>query len=316
VPELSIVIPVLGGLKRLEDTLVSVLENRPADCQVVVVTSEPYADPYDLKDEVCFVEAMPRAGLADVIRTGIRASQADIIHLLACGVEVSPGWTDIALARFDDPEVAVVAPLVMDRLDPQRIISAGLMYRPSGAIRRIGEGKPVDCLCPTFRAFCVADTLAAFYRRSSLEVVRGLWEGLGTVFAGVELALALKQAGFECVVEPGCRTYASQELASHSETRAGFEAERLFWRWAPVNGWLGALAGHAALATVELLQCPIRPATVCRLAGRVWGAVQLPAHRRHWHKLLEYAAPAQAPVNPPHFASADRRKPAASRKAG
>ena len=55
-PRLSIVIPVLGNLDRLEDTLVSVLANRPADCQVVVVLDQPYADPYDLKDEVQFIE--------------------------------------------------------------------------------------------------------------------------------------------------------------------------------------------------------------------------------------------------------------------
>ena len=48
---LSIVIPVLGSLDGLEDTLVSVLENRPADCQIVVVLNQPYDDPYDLKDE-------------------------------------------------------------------------------------------------------------------------------------------------------------------------------------------------------------------------------------------------------------------------
>ena len=67
-PRLSIVIPVLGNVEGLEDTLVSVLENRPVDCQIVVVLNRPYDDPYDLKDEVCFVEAPPGAGFPRLAR--------------------------------------------------------------------------------------------------------------------------------------------------------------------------------------------------------------------------------------------------------
>ena len=57
---LSIIIPVLGHSTRLDDTLVSVLENRPANCEIIVVHTEPYDDPYDLAGEVRFLEA--RAG--------------------------------------------------------------------------------------------------------------------------------------------------------------------------------------------------------------------------------------------------------------
>jgi len=57
VPRLSIVIPVLGDPRKLDDTLVSVLENRPAHCEILVVHNEPYDDPYQLSNEVCFIEA-------------------------------------------------------------------------------------------------------------------------------------------------------------------------------------------------------------------------------------------------------------------
>ena len=55
-PRLSCVIPAVGTTQDLETTLVSVLEKRPDDCEIIVVLNESYADPYGLKDEVRFVE--------------------------------------------------------------------------------------------------------------------------------------------------------------------------------------------------------------------------------------------------------------------
>src|SRR5512135_581399 len=106
VVRLSVVIPVLGRLHKLEDTLVSVLENRPAGSEIVVVLNEPYEDPYDLTGEVNFIKAPARAGLADCLNRGIAASHGQIIHTLGCGVEVAPGWTDSILPHFDRLEVA------------------------------------------------------------------------------------------------------------------------------------------------------------------------------------------------------------------
>src|SRR3954469_4194264 len=55
VPRLSIVIPCLGGAADFDATLVSVLQNRPGDCEVLVAHSEPYDDPYRLHGEVHFI---------------------------------------------------------------------------------------------------------------------------------------------------------------------------------------------------------------------------------------------------------------------
>ena len=63
---LSIIVPLMGDLKRFEDTLVSVLENQPEQSEVVVVLNGPYDDPYDLRSEVKFVEA-PRAPICWIV---------------------------------------------------------------------------------------------------------------------------------------------------------------------------------------------------------------------------------------------------------
>ena len=57
VPRLSIVIPALASVEALERTLVSVLEKRPADCEIIVVLNTSYDDPYQLTDEVHFASA-------------------------------------------------------------------------------------------------------------------------------------------------------------------------------------------------------------------------------------------------------------------
>jgi hypothetical protein len=311
VVRLSIVIPVLGNLKRLEDTLVSVLENRPARCQVVVVLNQPYDDPYDLKGEITFVQAAGGTGLVASLSEAIRAAEGTIVHLLTCGVEVSPGWADCALPHFDDPAVAAVAPVVLDRAAPAKILSAGLAYASSGAVRRVGAGEPVAQLGVGRPSPCGPDTLAAFYRRSVLQDVVRSASRVGDSVAGAEIMLALNHAGFRCAFEPACQTYADRGMVSEaSMLRQGMEAERLFWRWAPARSWFRSLVGHVGLLALECLSSPVRPATVCRLAGRAWGALSVASHRAHWQSLRQAAPSAIGPaISPPHFAVSECRQP-------
>jgi hypothetical protein len=136
VPRLTILIPALSTTERLEHTLVSVLGNRPARCEIVVVLGHPYDDPYHLVDEVAFVQAPEGAGLSECVNLGWRESTGPIVHVLSCGAAVAEGWADAALAHFCDWHVAAVAPLVLDDAENTRVISAGLEYHRAG-IRRL-----------------------------------------------------------------------------------------------------------------------------------------------------------------------------------
>ena len=55
------VLSATGAIEALESTLVSVLENRPRDCEVIVVSNRKYDDPYSLAGEVTFIEADRRS---------------------------------------------------------------------------------------------------------------------------------------------------------------------------------------------------------------------------------------------------------------
>lgn len=305
-PRLSIVIPFLGGISRLEDTLVSVLENRPAHCQILVVLGQPYADPYALAGEVCFLTAPAASRLMDCIALGIDASRAPIVHVLGCGVEATCGWADAALRHFDNPGIAAVTPVAVDRFNRQRIVSAGLAYTAGGGVRRIAAGQALESLVGEPDALCGTNVLASFYRKAAVEAVMPWLDYAAGGMLEADWALALRHAGYHSVVEPSCLVAANHDvLAAFSTLAEGLAAERLFWRWAPTRGWIRSLAGHAALVLLECLQCPVRPSVVCRLAGRFWAGLQFPAQRRHWRRIAQPIPPPAQVIRPPHFISRD-----------
>src|SRR5437773_6639777 len=88
VPRLSIIIPCLGGAAEFDATLVSVLQNRPTDCEVLVLHTEPYDDPYSLGDEVRFIES--HAGsLVELLNIGVEQASGEVLHIVGCGLEAT-----------------------------------------------------------------------------------------------------------------------------------------------------------------------------------------------------------------------------------
>ena len=318
--KLSIILPLTGNLKRLEDTLVSVLENRPERSQVIVVLNQPYDDPYELEGEVDFVQAPHGAGLVDCFDWGVAASKAPIVHLIAAGVEATPGWTDAALQHFADPQVVAVAPLLIDRDNPERILSAGLCFTPAGAIRRIGRGQRADRFAADAGALCGPDLLAAFYRKEAVESVEALSHGGSELAAGVDLAMALRHAGYDCVHEPACVATAAGDLfAASNAWREGVASERLFRRWASVpamDDWKRSWAAHVALIAAECIQCPIRPSMIARVAGRVRGSLGFSSLAAARFGRQSLGMNSDAVIRPPHFGAADSRGSLHSRAAG
>jgi hypothetical protein len=256
----------------LDDTLVSVLENRPANCEILVFHNRPYHDPYELAGEVRFFEVDSRTTLADCLNLALRASRSPVVHVVTCGVEVFPGWADAAMRHFRDPEVAAVAAVVVDRDDCRKVVSAGLGYRAEGEARRLGQGGAVDEVEPDQDGLCGPDLLAAFYCKSTLQEVGGFSRFASDTLTGIDAWLAVRRAGFRCVLEPGCR--AKVDAASIKEQprfRLGHDSERLFWRWASTHGWARSLLGHAALTAGECVLGLWRVQMAVHLAGRAWG---------------------------------------------
>lgn len=308
-PRLSIVIPVVNDLKLLDDTLVSVLENRPTNCEILIVHNQPYNDPYQLAGEVEFIEAPRRASLGECLQLALSAVRSPVIHVLVCGVEVSAGWADAAMRHFRSTAVGSVATMVFHRNDLRQVASAGLGYRADGAVKRLGKGREVVSVAKGCDSLCGPDILAAFYRVAALRAIGGFAPWTTDEALGIDIALAMRNQGFECVLEPNCLAKtATPILGRNTAFRRGLETERLFWQWKAEHGRLRSLAGHAALMCREAVTVVWRPRMAAHLAGRMCGLLQATFGKRRpaTVELLPSGAPSVIPA--PHFAVAQRER--------
>jgi hypothetical protein len=275
----------------LESSLVSILQNRPADCEIVVVHDEGYDDPYDLADEVRFVAAPAECGELARLTRGLNVCQAPVLHVLRSGAEVTEGWTAPALAHFSDPSVAAVAPLLLDR-DGTHVAAAGLEYRRSGARVARDRGKPLSAVAGDSATILGPTFGAAFYRLSALKLLRDAFSpALGSELCDVDVALRLSRAGYRAVLEPLSRVVASEEQWRASPLSDAWLAERVFWRHAKELGLARSAIGHAAVLAAELTLVVTRPLQAGRIIGRLAGCLE--------HLLLGNRVEAQAvPATP------------------
>jgi GT2 family glycosyltransferase len=290
VPELSIIIPVVGQQQDFENTLISVLENRPHDCEIIVVCDERYDDPYALGDEVTFVEARREAGLVERLALGVGESRAELVHLLGDGSRVTAGWTTAALAHFRRPRVATVIPIVVDQRRPSRSVAAGAELTAGGR-RRLHRRLPRRAKS-AHETTLAAPLVAAFLRKSAYQLVGGLDATVGDALADVDLGARLRHAGYLSVIEPESRLSHDGPLSStvpaESQGRAeslGRQQERLFWRNAPTFGWGRALRRHPLAVAWRLLQRPLPWHVAEQLGGRVAALADLRDFREHYRKL-------------------------------
>ncbi len=318
---LSIVIPVVGNSKQLDDTLVSVLENRPANCEVLVVHNEPYNDPYELAGEVQFIQAEREAGFAECLNLGLAACQAPVVHVLTCGVTVRAGWADAALCHFRNAEIGGVAALVLHRTDnqkavstgldyradKQKVVSAGIDYRAEGSVLRVGQGETAETIVADQDDFHAPDTLAAFYRTSAVQAVGGFPTWTHGALAAVDVAMSLRHAGFRCVVEPAC--VAAADIAAARDERGfrhGRHSERLFWRWTS-HRRVGSIAAHVALVAGECVIMVWRPLMLLQLFGRFCGVIIAALAKRRLEPMQADDAESSPILPLPHFDAATRQ---------
>lgn len=273
---LSIVIPCIQEACCFENTLASVLQNRPGDCEVLVVQPRPYDDPYDLTGEVRFVEAPGNSSLIDLINLGFEHARGDIVQLLSCDVEVGEGWSEPAMSHFDSPTVASVSPLIVARERPGHILARGVQYSPSG-LRIIS--RPQSARRTQLRQIVGPTYLGGCYSRDAWQMVGGFCSVLGE-FADIDLGLMLQAAGFRCVHEPQSVLTSVAGPATSLSMTGGSAAETLYWRNTGHSNWTSCLV-HPAAWLIECLKNLHRPKLLWQVLGRLNGWRNRSAHGPH-----------------------------------
>jgi len=246
-----------------------------------------YDDPYELRDEVNFVQVADSSSALEANNAGIRAAQGDIVHLIQPGVLAEEGWIGAALDRFLDPTVAAVSPLVLDAADRSRIAAAGVRFTPGG--RRVVNGAGVRLArAKRTRKKEIAGPalIAAFYRRSVLDALGGLCPKAGIWHADVDLALSLRRLGFRCPLEPeSVMATSDPPLSPPSGFDAARCAERVFWRHWRQNGGPLAMISHGMHVTASLFAKPFRAESYAQLFGRALARLERSTYRQHAQRL-------------------------------
>jgi len=296
VTRLSIVIPCLRGAEQSEETLISVLQNRPEDCEILVPHALPYDDPYHLDGEVNFLHVEARPTLVDLVNAAVEHAEGDVIHTLSCGIQVEEGWTTEALVHFADPKVGAVAPMVVQADQPTRIESLGAGYTRGGLRYRVGHNQPLP------RRHKLADqivgpTLAAgFYARELVDALGGFAEEVGDELADIDLALSLAELGFRTAFEPACKVNAHGDLEGGKRTSAlsrGRQLERLFLRHAAARGGIWAVLAHPLGIAADTWHDLPGLAAAFKLLGRFvasWEFGTIQAYKQRMAEAADYLA--------------------------
>jgi GT2 family glycosyltransferase len=201
-----------------------------------------------------------RRGFCAAANAGIRAARGAIVELLNDDTEVDPGWAEPALACFNDPKVAAVAPLVLrpsqDTERPPEIDSAGDRYYVGGVAGKRGHGQALDATylqpCRVFGA----SASSAFYRRDLLLRVGAFPSSFGAYFEDVDLAFRIQRAGFRILFEPNSRVFhhgggSYRSLGRRLLEQQSRNEERVFWRNVPAQAWPAAMPRHVAVLVAK-----------------------------------------------------------------
>lgn len=311
-PRLSIVIPTPADTTAMEETLVSVLENRPDDCEIVVALGCEYADPWNIREEVRFVKAPAGSTLVGCVNLGVAASAGDVVHVLAAGWRATEGWTDRPMDRFEDDDVGAVVPLGVADADRDRVVSAGVRCALGG--RRIDvttdsrwrHTRPADCP-PVGGSMPQGPVLSAgFWRTAVLDLVGdGFTSACGDAAADADMAVTLSRSGRRVVVEPHARVIAPATVAGGGRTGAflaGLHAERLFWRSVAGTSLLPAVLMHVVeIVRHALARAPL--GTLPMLVGRLVAMLQFGSYAsrylqlRHVIRQARHGASGSQPAN-------------------
>ncbi|MGI5832732.1 MAG: glycosyltransferase [Thermoguttaceae bacterium] len=227
---LTIIIPFLKktDTELFEATLLSILENRHEEDNILVVNAASYDNCYDLSQEdgVLFCPADPQTEQVEAFNIGIQNSTTPYVCPILCGCVVGEGWAESALSLLAESDVAMVVPQM-------RKTTAGGRDTSSFGYALSSDG----VLLPIRSATLPMNTLpapgpgGAFFRRQTLLDL-GLFQAALGDWALADMAILITNLGNGVLYEPGTiLTYDATALPPPSQSARITAQETLFRRW-------------------------------------------------------------------------------------
>ncbi len=264
VPRLSIVVPFVKNVNRLEKTLLSILENRPRDCEVILVHNGNYEDPYDLgADEVVLIETEEQSSVVGLINEGVFAACSNVISVLLPGDVVEAGWERSALSMFQDQGIAAVCmPTIVGGQEQATVFGLDTDVLPRRSLGR--RQRSAEEATPTLHG--------TFFRRRVLLALDGFFDHGSTEAAEMEFGLALRSLALTAVIDQEATVEWSGSLQDLGQTsyHLGQIAGQLAVAYSQVErsgveiDSLVARIGHLATGLIS-------PSTVAERLGWVLG---------------------------------------------
>lgn len=214
-PAVSVVIPSWNGRRWLPGCLASLAAQQLPPAEVIVVDNGSEDDSLAyLQAEHPGVRVLSlgaNTGFAHAANRGIAAAASELVALINTDVELEPDWLEVTGAALnEDPRVGAVACKMLQLDDRRAIYDAGDVLRRDGACVQRGrferDAGRFDAPADIFGA-CAG---AALYRRRAVLEVGGFDERYFAYLEDVDLALALRRAGWRCRYVPAVALHAGE----------------------------------------------------------------------------------------------------------
>jgi GT2 family glycosyltransferase len=218
-PAVSAIVPNWDGRRWLPGCMESLRAQSLTPAEVIVVDNASADGSVNyLRTEhpqVRLLELGANTGFACAANLGLRVARSPLVALINTDVVLEPDWLDrMAAALSRDRRAASVACKMVQLADRRVIYDAGDLLRRDGVSvqrgRRCRDDGTWDVPGEVFGA-CAG---AALYRREAVLEVGGFDERYFAYLEDIDLALALRRAGWRCVYEPATALHAG-EGSSH-----------------------------------------------------------------------------------------------------
>jgi GT2 family glycosyltransferase len=225
-PRVSVVVPNWNGRRWLGPCLEALSAQELSPDEVIVVDngsgdgSLPYLR--EAHPDVSVLELGANTGFAHAANRGLEQTAGELVAFVNTDVVLAADW----LARMSrvllaDPTAAAVACKMLSLSHPSVIYDAGDILRRDGACEQRGRFTRDDGRFDRGGEVFGACAGAALYRRSAVLSLGGFDERYFAYLEDVDLALALRRAGWRCRYEPAVALHAG-EGSSH-QLRGGHQ---------------------------------------------------------------------------------------------